>query len=100
MPAADLDLDTSVAALEAMGFEIPCGHSCHDREGWKHQHQGPATHWILALHNCTGGDSLYPGCTPWAAHVDSMLRSPWTCPRCKNTDDGRFMVITLGRITA
>lgn len=76
-----------------------CEHSDHTNPGWRHHHQGPATHWIVAIHNCeTDHPTAYPACALFVKYVQSMMFEPWMCPVCGHTDQGRRMVKVVAPI--
>jgi hypothetical protein len=89
---------TEPDVLEAVVLETPCCHSLHNRPGWAHHHHGPATHWLHALHNCTGGASIYPACAPYVAYVRSMTEQVWQCPNCPEARLGALMVYVIGPV--
>lgn len=90
---------TDTGILEALDIETPCCHTMHNRLGWQHTHNGPATHWIHALHNCTGGAAIYPACAPFVAYVRSMAGQVWQCPNCPWSSEGSLMAYVVGPVT-
>lgn len=86
---------------ELVTLEPPamCEHSMHNMLGWQHQHHGPATHWVRAIHDCeTGHPVVYPACQKFTAHVLAMTGLDWMCPVCKHIDLGRHMIEVIGPI--
>jgi carboxypeptidase C (cathepsin A) len=78
--------------------DLHCEHGNHNKPGWAHHHQGPATHYALVVHNCQANPNagtIYPVCTPFSQYVNAMADQPWMCWRCKETNDGRDMVRIL-----
>jgi hypothetical protein len=98
MAAMDTVTEISTLVLAELDFEIPCGHSSHNREG--SFHSGPAQFVAMVLHDCTARPGLqgekYPCCAKWAAKVTEHQDQLWTCPVCGDTMYGSDMVRILG----
>lgn len=94
----------TTTALDAMPYldeSAVCEHSNHNRLGWGHHHNGPATHYVAVIHNCQKNPAqghVYPVCTPFAQYTASMGDQPWMCPQCHDVDDGARMVRVVASI--
>ncbi|WP_269939025.1 hypothetical protein [Arthrobacter sp. HY1533] len=88
-----IEVDPGVWASLIHGPQQRCEHSRHNDPGWQHTHGGPATHYIKAVHRCTGTDPIvYPACNPFAQYVLSHMGMDWMCPACKHIDKTQHMV--------
>jgi hypothetical protein len=94
----DTVTEISTLVLEELDFEIPCGHSAHNKGD--SCHAGNAEYVALVVHDCEArpdaGGSVYPCCARWAQKVTSHQDKWWTCPVCKDTLLGSEMVRILG----
>lgn len=96
MPDADTALDLSV--LEALDYDMPCEHSCHQNPGWAFQHGGTAYYWMGIRHTCSTGVDMYAACKPLGDWFTARADKRITCLTCGHTDYGRDMVAVIGRI--
>ena len=92
-------ITVTIEEIEALIEDEPrkCEHSAHHRGG--NHDTGTATHWILCIHDCDGGEpSVYPGCATWAVYVARMQDEWWQCKSCLYIAPGREMARVIGPI--
>jgi hypothetical protein len=98
----DTVTEISTVVLEDLDFEIPCGHSSHNRVSCFHG--GEARFVAMVTHDCPARPGLqgekYPCCAPWAAKVTEHHDLPWTCPVCGDTTPGSEMCIIVGPLNS
>lgn len=82
--STDTAVDPSV--LQGLDFEVPCGHSQHNKDA--PAHEGDAKFIAVSYHMCPAENKpspyYYPCCAPWAEYV-LMARSYGAaiqCSRC------------------
>lgn len=90
--SAAVDVDVDVAAVVDYQPPTVCEHSDHNHPGWQHNHRGPATHYVRAIHNCKTANNVYPACALFVKYVQSQMFMDWMCPECGHVDQGRHMV--------
>ena len=94
----DTVTEISTLVLEELDFEIPCGHSAHNRGDAFHA--GNAEYVAMVMHECNARSGLkgevYPCCARWAAKVTAHQDKLWTCPVCRDTMLGCDMVVITG----
>lgn len=99
------DTDTAVDAsvLEALDFDVPCGHSQHSERDFTHD--GPAKFIAVSYHNCPAAPEkpapyFYPCCAVWAQFV-AMNRAndrDLVCTRCGQLGSWREYVNIIDQL--